>query len=160
MASADPGASFMDSLPDPMKLQLPVVAFVVVLLVLLFTFLKFVLFKPLTQVMDDREQAILSGSATKAEAAAQIEARQADYAARLKELRGKASDYRKTLAQAVAAERQGILDEARQQAFAQRDCGPRGTPSRAEGGRGGAAGPGGSPLRIHGPAPPEAGLIR
>jgi len=120
LASADPGASFMDSLPDPMKLQLPVVAFVVVLLILLFAFLKSVLFKPLTKVMDDREQAIRSGSATKAEASAQIEARQAEYAARLKEFRGKAFDYRKTLAQAVTAERQGLLDEARQAASVQR----------------------------------------
>jgi len=120
VASADPGASFMDSLPDPMKLQLGVVGFVVVLLVLLFSFLKYVLFKPLTRIMDDREQSIRSGGAAKADASAQIEARQAEYASRLKELRGKASEYRKSLAQAVTAERQSILDEARQGASAQR----------------------------------------
>ena len=39
MASANSEAGFMDSLPDPMKLQLPVVAFVIVLLILLFLYL-------------------------------------------------------------------------------------------------------------------------
>ena len=72
MASANSEAGFMDSLPDPMKLQLPVVAFVIVLLILLFLFLKSMLFKPLTKVMDDRENAIRTGSSTKIEAAAQI----------------------------------------------------------------------------------------
>lgn len=121
MALASEGSgSFMDSLPDPMKLQLPAVAFVVVLITLLFVFLKFILFRPLTRVMDDREDAIRAGSATKTKAASQIEARQADYAAQLKELRGKAFEHRKSLAAAVAAEKQGILDGARQAALVQR----------------------------------------
>lgn len=121
LASEGSGGSFMDSLPDPMKIQLPVVVFVIALLVLMFFFLKAVLFRPLTQVMDDRDEAIRAGGATKAEAAAQIEARQADYATRLKELRAKAFEHRKALATAVATERQGILDKARQEAAAQRD---------------------------------------
>ena len=54
LAAEGSGGSFMDSLPDPMKLQLPVVAFVIVLLVLMFVLLKYALFRPLTQVMDDR----------------------------------------------------------------------------------------------------------
>jgi F-type H+-transporting ATPase subunit b len=120
IASANPEASFMDSLPDPMKLQLPAVAFVIVLLILLFLCLKFMLFRPLTKVMDDREGAIRLGSSTKAEAAAQIEARQTDYAARLKELRGQAFEHRKALAAAVAMEKTGILDAARQSATTQR----------------------------------------
>jgi F-type H+-transporting ATPase subunit b len=120
LATANSEASFMDSLPDPMKLQLPVVAFVVVLLILLFVFLKFMLFKPLTKVMDDRESAIRTGTASKTEAAAQIEARQADYAARLKDLRGQAFEHRKALAAAVSMEKQGILDVARKNAFEQR----------------------------------------
>ncbi len=111
----------MDSLPDPMKIQLPVVVFVIALLALLFFFLKVVLFRPLTRVMDDRDEAIRVGGATKAEAAAQIEARQADYSARLKELRGKAFEHRKSLAAAVATERQDILDKARQEAAGLRD---------------------------------------
>jgi F-type H+-transporting ATPase subunit b len=120
LATANSEASFMDSLPDPMKLQLPVVAFVVVLLILLFVFLKFMLFKPLTKVMDDREHTIRTGSTTKTEAAAQIEARQADYAARLKDLRGQAFEHRKALAAAVSMEKQGILDAARKTTFEQR----------------------------------------
>jgi F-type H+-transporting ATPase subunit b len=121
MASANPEASFMDSLPDPMKLQLPVVAFVIVLLILLFVLLKFLLFQPLTKVMDDREDAIRLGSATKAEAAAQIEARQAVYAAKLRELRGQAFEHRKTLTAAVSAEKQTVLDAARLAASTQRN---------------------------------------
>jgi F-type H+-transporting ATPase subunit b len=106
--------NFMDSLPDPMKLQLPVVAFVIVLLILMFLFLKFVLFKPLTKVMDDRDEAIRAGSATKTEAASQIESRQAEYNARLRDLRGKAFEHRKALSVAVTAEKQTILEDARQ----------------------------------------------
>lgn len=121
LASEGSGGGFMDSLPDPMKIQLPVVAFVIALLVLMFFFLKAVLFRPLTRVMDDRDEAIRAGGATKAEAAAQIDARQADYAARLKELRGKAFEHRKSLAIAVATERQALLDKARQEAATQRD---------------------------------------
>lgn len=114
--SENPGGSFMDSLPDPMKLQVPVVAFVVVVVTLLFIFLKFVLFKPLTKVMDDREEAIQAGLSTKTEAAAQIEARQASYAARLKELRGQAAEHRKSLSAAASLEERRILDAARQEA--------------------------------------------
>lgn len=120
MASANPQASLMDSLPDPMKLQLPAVAFIIVILTLLFFFLKSVLFKPLSKLMDDREEAIRAGSAAKSDAATQVEARQADYTARLKELRGKAFEHRKVLANAVAVEKQKILETARQTASTQR----------------------------------------
>ena len=120
LASEGSGGSFMDSLPDPMKLQLPVVAFVIVLLALMFALLKYALFRPLAKVMDDREAAIQAGGVTKAQAASQMEARQADYAARLKELRARALEHRKALTVAVTAERQGLLDEARQAASAQR----------------------------------------
>lgn len=120
LASASPGTSFMDTLPDPMKLQLPAVVFVIVLLTLLFVCLKCVLFQPLVKVMDEREDAIRAGSATKNEAAAQIQSRQADYAARLRELRTQAFEHRKALALAVTAEKQVLLDSARQTALAQR----------------------------------------
>jgi len=118
--SENPGGSFMDSLPDPMKLQVPVVVFVIVVVTLLFFFLKYVLFQPLTKVMDDREEAIQAGTGAKAEAASQIEARQAGYAARLKELRGQALEHRKALAAAAALEEQRILDAARQEAATRR----------------------------------------
>ena len=120
MASVNPGTSFMDTLPDPMKLQLPTVAFVIVLLTLLFVCLKFVLFQPLIKVMDEREAAIRAGSATKTEAATQIQSRQADYAARLRELRTQAFEHRKELAAAVTVEKQTLLDTARETALAQR----------------------------------------
>jgi F-type H+-transporting ATPase subunit b len=118
LASEGTGGGFMDSLPDPMKIQLPVVVFVIAVLVFMFAFLKSTLFQPLTKVMDDREAAIRAGGATKAEAAAQIEARQADYAARLKDLRGKAFEHRKALALIVANEKQALLVKARSEASA------------------------------------------
>ena len=65
------------------------------------------------QVMDDREAAIQSGSARRAEAAALVEARQADYAARLRELRGKAFEHRKALAAAAVRQKEALLEEAR-----------------------------------------------
>jgi F-type H+-transporting ATPase subunit b len=103
-----------------MKPELPVLVFVIALLILLFIFLKFILFKPLTKVMDDREESIRAGSAAKTEAAAQVGTRQAEYAERLKELRGKAFEHRKSLAAAVTTEKQALLDAARQASFVAR----------------------------------------
>jgi F-type H+-transporting ATPase subunit b len=110
----------LGALPDPMKLEWPVILFVIVLITLMYIFLKHAFFKPVTRVMDEREAAILAGSATKAQAAARIEQRQAEYAAKLKELRTKAFEHRKTLATAAAQEKQAILDEAREKAGEQR----------------------------------------
>ncbi len=112
--------SFMDSLPDPMKLQLPVIAFVILIVALLFLFLKHVLFEPLTKVMDGRDETIQSGKAAKTEAATQIELRHAEFNARLRELRAKASEHRKALTAAVMSEKEGLLETARQSALAQR----------------------------------------
>jgi F-type H+-transporting ATPase subunit b len=118
MASVE-GGSFMDTLPDPMKLQLPTVLFVIVLVTLLFFFLKYVLFQPLTRLMDDRDQTIQAGQATKSEASVQIEQRQAEYAARLRELKAQAFERRKALTAEASAERQAILEKTRQQSLAQ-----------------------------------------
>lgn len=106
----------MDSLPDPMKLEPKVLLFVIVLLILLFVFLKYVLFKPLTKLMDDREASIRAGGDTKAQAASQIEARQADYAAKLRALRGQAFERRKALASAATLEKRQLVTQARRKA--------------------------------------------
>lgn len=112
---------FMDGLPDPMKVDPATLAFVVVLVTLLYLFLKFAFFKPIIRVMDDREQAIQSGSARRSEAAALVEERQGAYAAKLKELRGQAFEHRKALAAAAAQERQAILERARTESGTHRD---------------------------------------
>ena len=114
--------NFMDGLPDPMKLELSTLLFVIVLLILLFVFLKYVFFKPLTRLMDERETAIRSGGDTKAQAASQIEARQADYAAQLRTLRAQAFERRKALTSAATADKQQLLAEARGKAIAHRDA--------------------------------------
>lgn len=110
------GGSFMDALPDPMKLDLYEVGFVMILLTAMYLFLKFAFFKPVIRVVDAREAAMAAGAALKGEAATQVEQRQADYAAHLKELRAKAFEHRKALAEAAAQERQAILDRARGEA--------------------------------------------
>ena len=104
---------FMDTLPDPMKLDAGTLIFVMVLVTCLFLFMKQVFFKPMVQVMDDREAAIQSGSARRAEATALVEARQADYAARLRDLRAKAFEHRKALATAAGRQKEALLEEAR-----------------------------------------------
>ena len=111
---------FMDSMPDPMKLDLGPLLFVIVLITALFVFLKYAFFKPIIKVMDEREAAIQSGNASRTEAAAQVERRQAEYATRLRELRGQAFDHRKALAAAAAKSKVEILDQARASAGATR----------------------------------------
>jgi F-type H+-transporting ATPase subunit b len=110
----------MDALPDPMKLDGTALLFVVVLLTVLYWFLKILFFRPVVRVMEEREAAIQAGASRRAEAAALVEKRQADYAARLKELRSRAFEHRKALAAAAAQERQALLEKARQEATEKR----------------------------------------
>ena len=103
-----------------MKLELGALVFVTGLIVLLFIFLKYVFFKPIIKVMDEREEAIASGAASRTEAAAQVERRQTEYATHLRDLRGKAFEHRKALATAAAKEKVTMLDQARTAATATR----------------------------------------
>jgi len=114
------GGGILDSLPDPMKPTLLEVGFVIVLLTALHLFLKATFFRPLTKVMDDREAEILAGAKTKLDAAKAVEARQADYAEKLRGLRSQAFERRKALATAAAAEKAKIIDKARHDATAVR----------------------------------------
>jgi F-type H+-transporting ATPase subunit b len=109
-------------MPDPMRPDLPAILFVIVLLVVLYIYLKLVFFKPITQVMDDRERDLSAGGDAKAQAAAQLEARQKDYQGRLKDLRAQAFARRKALADAAGKDKQRMLDEARAKAQAERQA--------------------------------------
>lgn len=111
----------MDALPDPMKIDPGTLVFVMVLVTALFIFLKYAFFKPIIQVMDDRETAIQSGASRRAEAAALVEQRQADYAARLKELRAKTFEHRKSLSAAASAEKEALLEKARAESAGHRE---------------------------------------
>ncbi|BDU71149.1 hypothetical protein METEAL_03230 [Mesoterricola silvestris] len=113
--------SFMDALPDPMKVDPATLLFVMVLVTSLFVFLKYVFFKPIIQVMDDRETAIQSGASRRAEATALVEQRQADYAARLKELRAQAFEHRKSLSAAASREKEALLEKARAESAQNRE---------------------------------------
>lgn len=117
-----PVARILAQMPDPMRPDLPALLFVIVLLVVLYIYLKAVFFKPITQVMDDRERDLSAGGEAKAEAAAQLEARQKDYQGRLKDLRAQAFERRKALADAAGRDKQQMLEDARAKALAERQA--------------------------------------
>lgn len=112
---------FIDGLPDPMKPDLYQIGFVIVILIAMFMYLKYAFFKPVSKVMDGRDADIAAGSATKHQAAAQIEQRQAEFASRLRELRGQAFERRKELADEATRQKDTLLDEAREKALHQRN---------------------------------------
>jgi F-type H+-transporting ATPase subunit b len=86
----------------------------------IYLYLRVVFFKPITQVMDDRERDLNAGGDAKAQAAAQVDARQKDYQGRLKDLRAQAFARRKALADAAGKAKPQLLDEARTKAQAER----------------------------------------
>jgi len=116
-----PVAQILAQMPDPMRPDLPALLFVIVLVVGLYFYLSAVFFKPITKVMDDRDRDLRSGVEAKTQAAALLEARQADYEARLKELRAQAFQQRKALADAVGKERQRMIELARAEAQRERE---------------------------------------
>ncbi|WP_306591201.1 ATP synthase F0 subunit B [Geothrix sp. 21YS21S-4] len=115
-----PVARILAQMPDPMRPDVPALLFVIVLLVGLYFYLRAVFFQPITKVMEDRERDLTAGGDAKAQAAAALDARQKDYQARLKDLRARAFERRKALADAAGQEKQRLLDEARTQALADR----------------------------------------
>ena len=117
-----PVAQILAQMPDPMRPDLPAILFVIVLLILLYLYLRVVFFKPITRVMEDRDRDLSAGSDAKAQAAVKLDARQKDYQARLKELRAQAFEARKALADAATREKQRLLDEARSKAQAERQA--------------------------------------
>jgi F-type H+-transporting ATPase subunit b len=117
-----PVARILAQMPDPMRPDLPALLFVMALVILLYFYLRIVFFQPITKVMEDREIDLKSGDNAKAQAAAQLEARQKDYQGRLKGLRAQAFERRKALAEAAGREKQRLLDEARAQAQADRQA--------------------------------------
>lgn len=117
-----PVARILAQMPDPMRPDLPALLFVIVLLVVLYFYLRVVFFKPITQVMDDRERDLSAGGDAKAQAAAELDARQKDYQGRLKDLRAQAFARRKALADAAGKDKQRMLEEARAKAQAERQA--------------------------------------
>ncbi len=117
-----PVARILAQMPDPMRPDLPAILFVIVLLVVLYLYLRVVFFTPITKVMADRERDLNAGGDAKAQATTLLEARQKDYQGRLKDLRAKAFEQRKALADAAGKEKQRLLDEARGKAQAERQA--------------------------------------
>jgi F-type H+-transporting ATPase subunit b len=118
-AGDGPVARILAQMPDPMRPDLPALLFVIVLLVVLYLYLRVVFFGPITKVMEDRDRDLDAGGDAKAVAATQLDARQRDYQARLKELRAQAFEARKELADAAGREKLRLLDEARVKAQAE-----------------------------------------
>jgi F-type H+-transporting ATPase subunit b len=117
-----PVARILAQMPDPMRPDLPALLFVIVLLIVLYVYLRVVFFKPITKVMEDRDHDLQAGGEAKAHAAAALEARQKDYQARLKDLRAQAFERRKALADAAGKEKQRLLEEARAKSQAERQA--------------------------------------
>ena len=117
-----PVARILAQMPDPMRPDLPAILFVIVLLIVLYLYLRVVFFKPIAKVMEDRERDLHAGGEAKAQAAAQLDARQKDYQGRLKDLRAQAFARRKALADAVGKEKQRLLDETRAKAGVDRQA--------------------------------------
>jgi F-type H+-transporting ATPase subunit b len=114
-----PIGNILAQMPDPMRPDLPALLFVIVLLVVLYLYLRVVFFRPITKLMEDRDRDLDAGGDAKAQAAAQLDARQKGYEARLKELRAQAFETRKALADAAGKEKHRLLDEAREKAQAE-----------------------------------------
>ncbi len=112
---------FIEKLPAPMQIDWRELAVVMLLVTVLYFFLKSTFFKPLVAVMDQREKDMNAGAEAKALAMAMIEQRQADYQAKLRDLRNQAFNHRKILAEAATKEKQALLDQTRTQAQAQRE---------------------------------------
>jgi len=115
-----PVGRILAQMPDPMRPDLPALLFVIILLVVLYFYLRVVFFAPIGKVMADRERDLNAGGDAKAQAAALLEARQKDYQTRLKDLRTKAFERRKALATVAGQEKQSLLDQARTKAQAER----------------------------------------
>lgn len=115
-----PVQQILSQMPDPMRPDPVALVFAIVLLVVLYIYLKRVLFNPLTRVMEDRDRDMRAGDDAKAKAAAELDARQKDYQARLKELRAQAFNRRKALADAAGQEKLHMLDAARAKSTALR----------------------------------------
>ena len=111
------------SLPDPMRPDPVALPFVIVLVIVLFLYLRSVFFNPITALMTQREKDMNAGSEAKAAATLAVEARQADYNARLKDLRAQAFSHKKALSEAATKEKQALLEEARTKAAGHRELG-------------------------------------
>jgi F-type H+-transporting ATPase subunit b len=114
-----PLARILAQMPDPMRPDPPALLFVIVLLVVLYFYLRVIFFKPITKVMEDRDRDLDAGGGAKAQAAEKLEVRQRDYETRLKELRTQAFEARKNLADAAGREKLHLLEEARTRAQAE-----------------------------------------
>lgn len=116
-----PVQRILAQMPDPMRPDPVAVVFVMVLLVVLYFYLRVVFFQPITKVMADRDRDLHAGGEAMARAAAQLEVRQKDYQGRLADLRAQAFARRKTLAEAANREKLGLLEEARARAAGHRE---------------------------------------
>jgi len=116
------GGSFMDALPDPMRLDLFQVGFVILLLTALYLYLKKFLFKPLLDVMIERESVIQSGTDSRLEVTRKVEASKSVYDKRLQEMRERAYESRRELTKIASQEKQAILEKTRQEAGKERQA--------------------------------------
>ena len=125
MVDTPKSGGVLEALPDPMRPALGEIGFVMLLVVVLFFYLKGMLFRPLVGLMDARDHDMAAGSDSKAEANAMFERRQAEYKEQMKALRAQAFERKKALAAAATEEKERVLGEARNRTQAQRQTATR-----------------------------------
>lgn len=122
----------MDAMPDPMKLDLIQVAFVMAVLSILYFFLKGHLFKPLVGLMDERDADIQAGAMSRMEASRQVEQSQLAFDQRLREMNAEAFEHRRTLTEAANREKEALLEKTRLEAGRERKVAVDAIRSQAE----------------------------
>lgn len=117
MAASPQGGNLLSALPDPMKLDPLQIAFVMALVTVLFIYLKAVFFKPMVALVDQRERDIAAGSGSRQQLAALMDQRQAEHESRTREIRTRASERRKALAEAAQEERDRLVRRAKDESL-------------------------------------------
>ncbi len=103
------------SMPDPMRPYLFQILFVMALVTVMYIYLRFVFFKPLTQMMSKRASEIHQGSNTKQMAAQQVAAEEKKYQEQMKSLRTKAFERKKELSSLAVQEKKQLIDQAQRE---------------------------------------------
>lgn len=108
-------SEILASMPDPMRPYLLQIVFVMVLVTIMYIYLRLVFFKPLTQMMSNRSAEIQKGFDTKQIAAQKIANEQKKYQEQMKALRAKAFDRKKELSSLANLEKNQLIEQAQRE---------------------------------------------
>lgn len=108
--------SILGSMPDPMRPYFVDVVFVMLLITVMYAYLRLIIFKPLSALMEQRAREIAEGQTTQESVQKKIEAQQQDYQQRLQALRAQAFQHKKQLTTAAQDERALLMGRAKTEA--------------------------------------------